>query len=130
MARPTKLTKAVQKRICDAIKQGATYELAAKYAGITYETLNNWRKAGEEAQEGEFFQFFQAIEEAEGMAAVKWLKKIETAANKGNWAAAAWKLERRYPRDYGRQVHELTGKVQIEDVSKLSDDELEAIVAG
>lgn len=108
--RPTKLTPSVQKRICEAIEQGATYTLAAQYAGISYDSFNDWMKQGGEAEDGEFCQFFHAVKAAEGKAAVKWLRKIETAANKGNWAAAAWKLERRYPQEYGRQVHELQGK--------------------
>lgn len=106
MGRPTKLTPKVQERVCEAIAQGATYALAAKYAGIHYDTFNEWMKAGEEAESGEFSDFSDAVKEAEGKAAVKWLKKIEVAANKGNWTAAAWKLERRYPQEYGRQIHE------------------------
>ena len=86
-ARP-KLTPDVQKRICDAIAIGATYDLAAKYGGVTYETLNQWRKTKP--------QFSEAVKEAEGRAAVGWLAKIEQAANQGHWQAAAWKLERRY----------------------------------
>jgi hypothetical protein len=38
------------------------------------------------------------------------LAKIEKAASDNNWAAAAWKLERRYPDVYGRTVQEHTGK--------------------
>lgn len=107
MARPTKLTPAVQKRIVTAIKQGATYELAAQYGSITYKTFNEWMKQGEQDSEGEFCEFCEAIKKAEGDAAVKWLRVIE-AAGKESWQAAAWKLERRYPHDYGRQVQEHT----------------------
>lgn len=108
--RPTKLTAAVQKRVCDAIKQGATYALAAQYAGIHRDTLNEWMKAGEEAESGSFSDFSDAVKAAEGQAAITWLRRIEKAASDGNWTAAAWKLERRYPQDYGRQVHEVQGK--------------------
>lgn len=102
MARPTKYTPDVVKRITDAIKLGATYELAASYGGISYRTFAEWNEKKP--------QFSQAIKDAEGEAAVKWLAKIETAASDGQWTAAAWKLERRYPRDYGRTVNEHTGK--------------------
>jgi hypothetical protein len=47
--------------------------------------------------------FHDAVKEAEGKATVGWLAKIEKAASEGNWTAAAWKLERRYPNDYGRR---------------------------
>jgi len=98
MARPTKYTPERVKRITDALRMGATYELACGYAGIGFDTFNQWRKTKPE--------FFEMLKEAEGAAAVGWLAKIEKAANDGEWQAAAWKLERRYPDDYGRRVND------------------------
>lgn len=97
----------MQKRIVTAIKQGATYELAAQYGGVAYNTFNEWMKRGQEETEGEFTEFHEAIKSAEGQAAVKWLRVIEKAGRE-SWQAMAWKLERRYPHDYGRQVQEHT----------------------
>lgn len=94
MGRRSKYTLETVKKITDAIKLGATYELACGYAGIHYDTFNEWRKKKSE--------FSDALKAAEGIAAVGWLAKIEKAASDGNWAAAAWKLERRYPEEYGR----------------------------
>jgi len=125
--RPTKLTPETQKKVVDAIGMGATYDLAAQYAGISYDSFNNWMKAGEASKSGAFFEFFNAVKEAEGRAAVGWLAKIEKAANAGNWQAAAWKLERRYPSIYGRTVQDQ----RTYDMGKLaekSDDELRAII--
>lgn len=97
-------------RILEALRLGATYELACNYGGISRETFFQWLKTHDD--------FPDRVKEAEGMAAVGWLDKIEKASADGNWQAAAWKLERRYPRQYGRMVHELTGKddgpVQVE----------------
>ena len=98
MARPTKYTPQTVKKITDALRMGATYELACGYAGIHYDTFNDWREKKPE--------FSAAIKEAEGAAAVGWLAKIEKAANDGEWQAAAWKLERRYPEMYGRKVND------------------------
>lgn len=118
MAARLKLTPDVQKRICDAIAIGATYDLAAKYGGVAYETFRRWRENNR--------AFCAAIEEAEGRGAIGWLAKIERAANEGSWQAAAWKLERRYPEDYGRTVQstqhsgtitqEHTGVVEVRPV--------------
>ena len=58
---------------------------------------------------GMYHDFYDAITRAEGAASVQWLAKIEKAASDGNWQAAAWKLERRFPHEYGRRVHELQG---------------------
>lgn len=98
MARRTKYSSEVVKRITDAVAIGATYELACKYAGVSYELFRQWRERN--------LAFLEAVQEAEGRAAVGWLAKIEKAANEGTWQAAAWKLERRYPQEYGRTVQD------------------------
>jgi transposase len=96
--RKSKYTPQTVAKIVQAIELGATYALAAGYAGITFETLNVWRKT----KSG----FSEALQEAEGKAAITWLAKIEREASNGDWRAAAWKLERRYPQDYGKTVQE------------------------
>ena len=95
MARPSKYTAETLTRVEEALSQGATYQLASAYAGITYETFNTWR--------GKFSEFSDAVKKAEARAAVGWLAQIERAATEGSWQAAAWKLERRYPDDWGRK---------------------------
>lgn len=107
MARPTKYTPETVQKLTQAIELGATYELAASYAGISYTTFNDWNQHKP--------QFAQAIKEAEGRAAVKWLAKIEAAAAK-SWQAAAWKLERRYPDKYGRTIQDHNVNVRREDI--------------
>lgn len=109
MGRPSKLTPEVQKRITDAIRVGATYELAAQYGGVSYNTFNEWMKAGEAATSGKNRELYEEVKSAEGAAAVKWLAVIDRASIE-QWQAAAWKLERRYPHAYGRSVTEVTGK--------------------
>jgi len=96
MARPTKYTPEAVKKITDAIQLGATHELACKYAGISEDSLARWQ--------ARYADFAAAIKEAEGSGAVGWLLRIEAAAKNGSWQAAAWKLERRYPEQYGRTV--------------------------
>lgn len=96
--RRSKYSPEVVARICQAIELGATYEMAASYGGITFDTFSAWRDRHP--------AFLEAVKDAEGRAVVKWLEKIEQAASEGTWQAAAWKLERRYPRDYGKTVQE------------------------
>jgi len=98
MPRQTKYTPERARRFLDAIKVGSTQRLAASFAGVDEDTIIRWRKR--------FAEFADAIKEAEGGAVVGWLAKIERAANDGNWQAAAWKLERRYPDEYGKRVQE------------------------
>lgn len=124
--RPTKYTPDRVKRIIQAIDQGATHELACAYAGISVDTMANWRVR--------YSEFSDQLREAEGRAAVKWLAKIEQAANV-DWKAAAWKLERRHPQMYGKSVHDLTvnhgGTITHahRDMSAFTDDEIDALAA-
>lgn len=97
MARKSKYTPDAVAKITEAIRNGATYELAANYAGITYKTLNEWMNTKSE--------FCEAIKSAEGAGAMTWLTMIEQATPT-DWHAAAWKLERRYPHMYGKTVQQ------------------------
>lgn len=112
--RPTKLNAARLESICNAIIAGATYEAAAQYAGIDYQTLRNWMKQGEQdaAQNLEtgFFEFFEALSTANARAQVNFALNIKDAAEKGDWRAAAWMLERRFAKQYGPRVGTLDEK--------------------
>ncbi len=131
MARPSKLSEPVVNRLCEAIRKGATYERACDYAGISYSTFNGWIQQAETAKSGQFLKFLEAIRTAEGEAAKRWLDIIDAAAlNDGNWKAAAWMLSRRYPKDYGTSVQQVTGddgapltiKIEYADVSDSNAD--------
>ena len=106
MARKTKLTPKTQKAIVDALSVGATHRIACEYAGITQDTFYRWLNQGE-AGKSPFSEFSEQVARTQGRAAVGWLAKIDAAANEGDWRAVAWKLERRYPQEYGRTVHEV-----------------------
>lgn len=108
--RRTKYSPEVVKRLTDAIRLGATYELACHYAGIGTTQFYEWQKRKPE--------FADAIKEAEGGAAVGWLARIEQAAKDGTWQAAAWKLERRYPEQYGRQVVDVARRDVVERIAR------------
>jgi len=138
MARPTKLTPDVQERICQAIQLGATYELAAQYGGVHYQTFLDWMEKGRaDVAKQPYLAFYEAIKLCEGKAVAGWLAKIEKAASEGSWQAAAWKLERRYPKEYGRTVQEHQGQgkdgaVEAEvklDFSGLTTEQLKALAA-
>ena len=104
----TKLTPETTDRLIQAIRMGSTYELACRYAGITYQTFLNWKEKAALGKDKIAIELFEGIARAEGEAAIKWLAIIEKHAT-DNPAWAAWKLERRYPDMYGRNRVELTG---------------------
>jgi hypothetical protein len=97
-----------------AILIGATYEMAAMYAGISDKTFERWRRQAETARPGSPLAVLRdRLRQAAGRAAIGWLAKIEKAATDGDWRAAAWKLERRWPDAYGRKLQaDLTLQIQ------------------
>ena len=99
--KPKLLNPAILARLCDAIRTGATIELACKYAGIApsvYFDAQNRAKNGDP----EWQSVAAELADAEGACAVEMLSTVTNAARNGTWAAAAWMLERRYPMMYGR----------------------------
>ena len=134
MARRTKLNADVQRRIIQAIQEGATYELAAQFGGITRTTLYYWLKKGEEIKEeqeqveqyeavGEedpLLTFFNEFKKAEAICCVGALAVIKKEARTGTWQAAAWLLERRFPQQYARNQQpavQLTIDVDAEEIN-------------
>jgi transposase len=82
MARPTKMTPEVVKRIADALAAGNTRRAAAAYGGIDEDTLGRWLRR---------FADFAAH-----------VANITQAAKDGTWQASAWWLERRQHAAWGK----------------------------
>jgi hypothetical protein len=59
MARPSKLTPDITKRIGDGVSLGLTYALAAESASVTYQTFNQWVQRGKNSTSGAYFKFFK-----------------------------------------------------------------------
>jgi transposase len=142
-------------RLCTALGLGATFRLACRFAGISESTFYQWRNQTpgplryprqmapelvDLRNKTQGMEFEEIIQFYRAEACVKWLAKIEKAATDGNWTAAAWKLERLFPEDYGRSVRDIRisgsdgGPVQSEvktekpDLSVLDADELETLL--
>ena len=106
--RPTKLTPERQARVCDAIRAGVPPETAAAYAGIDESTFYRWMQRGR-GLDAELL--YAGFAEAVRLALAEWetrdILRIGEAA-KSDWRAAAWRLERRLPKRYGRRErHEI-----------------------
>ncbi len=106
--RPSKLTPERQARVCDAIRAGVPPETAAAYAGIDESTFYRWlqRGRGPDAE-----PLYAGFGEAVRMAMAEWETRdilLIGEAAKSDWRAAAWRLERRLPKRYGRRErHEI-----------------------
>jgi hypothetical protein len=111
MARPTKLTPEIQKRIGDNIALGLIYSLAAEAAGITYKTFNEYMNRGKTDKSGKYYQFAQYVKKCNADAAKVLLERINGAAKAGDMQMCTWILERRFASDFGRRVYRKTNVV-------------------
>jgi hypothetical protein len=134
-----KLTPERQCRICDAIRAGVRPEVAAVYTGVGARTYYRWMALGRGAEaEPVYLEFVEAVEVALAEWEARDVLLIGEAA-KDDWRAAAWRLERRLPKVYGkRERHEIAnadeGSFRISatpsfDPDKLSVEELEQLLA-
>ena len=97
------LSPDLQTRIVTYIQAGAYVETSAAAAGICKDTFYDWLKRGAAGEEP-FKCFSDAVEKAAAEAEVRDLAVIDKAARGGTWQAAAWKLERRNPKAWGRRI--------------------------
>lgn len=97
------------------LRRGLYRSDAAKCAGITYETLRTWMR--------EDPAFSSAVKKAESNSVDALAAKIEAAADDPkHWTAAAWLLERRNPKKYGKRER-VEQRVSFDN---MTDAELEA----
>ena len=108
-------------KVARAMAAGLTKNLACAHAGISPSTLDMWMRKGENG-DAKFIQAWRTIGAAESEAAVAMLDVVGGAATGAgtydrpvqDWKAAAWMLERRFPREYGRTVQETEHAVRAE----------------
>ena len=103
-----KLTAERQEKVCEALEHGANHKIASLYAGISYETFQEYCQKGAVEPGSIFEDFLLATQAAEGKFIMSRLTKIEKAGEDPKyWAANAWNLERRYPEDFGKAPREI-----------------------
>lgn len=101
-------TQELQDKIVKSIQAGNYAEVAARAAGISKDTFYKWLLRGGKGEEP-FKGLADAIESAAAFADERDVTLLANHAVK-HWQAAAWRLERRNPKLYGRKDSlELTG---------------------
>jgi transposase len=99
--RPCKLTPETQDKIIQYLRRGAYVETAAAAAGVNKETFYDWLRQGAAKPDSKFGEFSDAVDKAQAESEVNDLEVITKAAEKGNWNASAWRLERKNPGRWG-----------------------------
>jgi transposase len=112
--RPTLLDDDRLEAITNALRNGAYIDHAAQAAGIGTSTYHAWMERGRterdrrraglapDDNETKYLEFLESVERAQSEAAVDLLGEIANHARNGTWQAAAWILERKFPRQWGR----------------------------
>lgn len=114
IGRPTKISDEVTDIIVTAIRGGHYVEAAAAMAGVHKSTVYDWLKRGKRERarveqnarfrvsqkEAPYVAFSDAVLKAEGEAELRLLNQLQTDS-RGDWRAAAWRLERRFPKRWG-----------------------------
>ena len=122
MGRPSVFTPENRKAILDALEGGCYIEDAVAYAGISKPTYYKWLDIGVAERDrlladenttpnpavADYLDFSNAVERTRAKAVVRNIGIIQKAALT-SWQAAAWWLERTRPKQFGRQMLEVTG---------------------
>jgi transposase len=88
------------------LEEGALMETVAALAGLSKQTLYNWLRRGRREESPELAAFSLACRGAMARSELNDLRIIKVAAMTGQWQAAAWRLERKFPDRYGRRSDE------------------------
>lgn len=122
--RPSKLTPKLQQKICELIQIGNSKKDAALLCGITRRTLEYWLQKAQDEESGPYAAFAEALEQAQATFKQTQIEIITSAAGK-QWQAAAWLLERRFPREWGRR-ESISAEISTESSKENNDITLNA----
>ena len=103
--RPTKKTPDREPLILKAIAKGVPYKAACQCADLSLFTFNEWRKNDS--------AFAEKVRRADLEAISRNVDLIQHAAEKGDWRAAAWLLERRCPESFSKPEIQLNQQIAV-----------------
>lgn len=133
MAARPKFTRDTVDRLLTAVRSGLPFHLAAEAAGISETTFYEWQRGifPRGADKALKASFSEELTRARGYSAARLMTIIQSAAP-DDWRAAAWILERRFPKDFGKHVLEVTGddggplQVEVQTLQRVIMKALEA----
>ena len=115
---PSKIDSRIVDKICSGLRNGWYIETAAAYADISKVTLYKWLKLGAKQKKGPYRDFVNQVEIALELGEKKLFSHVESQMG-SDWRAAAWALERKNARRWGRKE---TIKLEDENTKKSDFD--------
>lgn len=113
------LTPELSKKITSAVAAGVPREFACALAEVSWRTVERWIKRGLKENRGKYKQFCRDFKKAEAVYVARTLTTIDSIGSGKHdsdhapqWTAHAWRLERRFPRHFGRRdrmSHKIAG---------------------
>lgn len=96
-----------RKLVLDVLATGGSRNDAAKMAGTTRQTIGNEVRANPE--------FAAAIDAAEVHGKVSLIERVFNASE-DDWKAAAWMLERKYPKEFGKRAPDAISSEELASI--------------
>lgn len=106
--RKPRYTAEVHQKIVNALRIGAYQCHAALAAGISESSLEKWLQKGRAGDE-RYTELARECDALKSQHANRLQGVITKAAIAGDWKAAAWDLERRYPKQYAKAPEPAVG---------------------
>lgn len=122
LGQPTLLDARRHKILINAIRKGKTRVVSASLAGIDRSTLYEWIARGRKGEQP-YADFVDDLKKAELESESDLVDAIQKATKK-TWTAAAWMLERRKPKTWGRKDRV---EHKMPDLSKMTIEQLTAL---
>jgi hypothetical protein len=121
---PRKLTQEVHETIVRHLKAGAFAKHACTAAGIDEDTFGIWMKraAAGDKRYTAFAADVRRVQAEDAIRSQSVVTRAQLTKIDGDWKAAAWNLERKYPKLYGAAAAAAQVGVTIEPANDGSDE--------
>lgn len=90
MGRKSKLTPEVQQKIVTTLLQGGTASMSYRLAGVSRDTYYGWLSRGKGQNQGIYWDFARAVEEAEAAAQMRAIRTVQLAIVGGCFEAPVY----------------------------------------
>jgi hypothetical protein len=112
---PTKLTKEVEETILRHLRAGGFIKHACDAAGIDHRTMRYWLEKGEAGKRpyAAFAKKLLKVRAEDALRSQSVITRAQLGKVEGDWKAAAWSLERKHPKEYGREAMQLAAATSV-----------------